>query len=248
MAEVEFPIVSQIPLKHARVLRGPHQMAFDITNRCNYRCLHCYNVSGENLVTQNELNDEEVIKFIKDVARLKLLNFCFCGGEPMIREKVLYRSASILAANGVTCSMVTNGSLITKEKAKYLLQNGVSRVQVSIDGARAETHEKLRLYKNAFKYATEAISHFKETGYKDIMVAYTPTKFNWMEIEEAYFLCMKLGATSFRIQPLMLLGRAQVRPEDLIPNPMQYREIVRVVNKLRCNIGNIASVNIGIRG
>lgn len=237
MAKVEFLIESQIPLKHARVLRGPHQMAFDITNRCNYRCLHCYNLSGENLITKNELNDKELIIFIKDASRLKLLNFCFCGGEPMLREKVLYKAASILATNGIAVSMVTNGSLITKEKAKNLLRNGVSRVQVSIDGARAETHEKLHPYKNAFKYATEAILHFKEAGYKDIMVAFTPTKFNWMEIERAYFLCMELGATSFRIQPVMILGRAQIKPQEIEPTPVQYREIVSVVNRLRFEDG-----------
>lgn len=29
---------------------GPYQLALDITNKCNLRCLHCYNASGENRV------------------------------------------------------------------------------------------------------------------------------------------------------------------------------------------------------
>lgn len=29
---------------------GPLHLALDITNKCNYRCLHCYNASGENCV------------------------------------------------------------------------------------------------------------------------------------------------------------------------------------------------------
>lgn len=37
---------------------GPHQISFDITNKCNLRCLHCYNSSGENLASQNELTDQ----------------------------------------------------------------------------------------------------------------------------------------------------------------------------------------------
>ncbi len=208
-------------------------MAFDITYRCNYRCLHCFNRSGENQIIGNELNDDEVISFIKDVTNLRPFNLCFCGGEPMLRERIIYKSAYILAAEGITVSMVTNGSLITKENAKKLLKEGVRRVQVSVDGAHPESHERLRSYKNAFRLATTAILHFKDAGFKDISVAFAPTRYNWTEVEEAYYLCMKLGATSFRIQPLMILGRAQVNPGTIAPTPIQYREIVRTVNKLR---------------
>ena len=57
---------------------GPHQISFDITNKCNLRCLHCYNSSGENLASQNELTDQEVLDFIDEFKSIKLLNFCFC--------------------------------------------------------------------------------------------------------------------------------------------------------------------------
>lgn len=237
MGETKLPETSQIPLKHARVLKGPTQIAFDITNRCNYRCLHCFNRSGENLVVKYELNDREVFTLIKDITHLQPYNVCFCGGEPMLREHLIYKTATILAERGIIVSMVTNGSFITKSNARNLLKSGVSRIQVSVDGARPESHEKLRQYRNAYKYATDAIAHFKEASYKDISVAFAPTRFNWMEVEEAYYLCIRLGATSFRIQPLMLLGRAQIRPEEINPTPLQYREIVKVVNKLRWDKG-----------
>lgn len=45
-------------------LIGPHQMAFDITNKCNLRCLHCFNSSGENAIINDELTDYEVVEFI----------------------------------------------------------------------------------------------------------------------------------------------------------------------------------------
>lgn len=39
--------------KYYDILRAPHQVAFDITNNCNLRCLHCFNSSGENDVISN---------------------------------------------------------------------------------------------------------------------------------------------------------------------------------------------------
>ena len=65
---------------------GPYQLALDITNKCNLRCLHCYNASGENRVMEHELSDDEVIKFVKDILPMKLLNFCFCGGETLLSQ------------------------------------------------------------------------------------------------------------------------------------------------------------------
>jgi MoaA/NifB/PqqE/SkfB family radical SAM enzyme len=240
MNEVKIPEASKIPLKYARLLKGPHQIAFDITDKCNFRCLHCFNQSVNNLSVNNELSDQEVIEFINDVSKMHPMNFCFCGGEPLLRVNLIYQAAQILASKGIMVSLVTNGSLVTEERAKNLISSGVSKVQVSLDGARPETHEHLRQYKKAFKYAINAISYFREVGYKNISVGFVPTSFNWHEIETTYRLCSELGVTHFRIQPLMILGRARIRSKDLIPNQIQYREIVRVIKRLQTERNGIA--------
>ncbi|WKV08557.1 hypothetical protein PQ743_04895 [Thermoanaerobacterium thermosaccharolyticum] len=45
---------------HGNILVGPHELAFDITNNCNLRCLHCYNASGENNVINNESKEMKI--------------------------------------------------------------------------------------------------------------------------------------------------------------------------------------------
>ncbi|MCE5192383.1 radical SAM protein, partial [bacterium] len=90
------PSDSAIPLKHAKVLRGLFQMSLDITNRCNFRCLHRYDRSGENPIVTDELSDEELINLARDVATFHLYNFCFCGGEPLLRKDLMCTMAKIL--------------------------------------------------------------------------------------------------------------------------------------------------------
>ena len=68
---------------------GPLHLALDITNKCNYRCLHCYNASGENCVVDNELTDEEVLELINQISKIKPHTFCFCGGEPLLRKDLI---------------------------------------------------------------------------------------------------------------------------------------------------------------
>lgn len=67
--------------RFTHILRAPHQVSFDITNKCNLRCLHCFNSSGENDVVKNELSDEEVLSFIRSLVPMQLYNVCFCGAD-----------------------------------------------------------------------------------------------------------------------------------------------------------------------
>lgn len=237
MAEVQIPQTSNIPIKHAKILKGPHQWAFDLTNKCNFRCLHCFNRSGESYVVQEELTDSEVLKFIKDVAKMKPFNFCFCGGEPLLRKDVLCEGTRILSKVGSMVSLVTNGSLITHKNAKKLCESGLTNVQISLDGACAETHERLRQYKGAFKHDIDAISYFREVGIKEVAVAFTPTLFNCAEIEEVFYLVKELDVSEVRVQPIMILGRTQLHIKELLPTPLQYRKLVRKINELQEKYG-----------
>ncbi|MEW6379400.1 MAG: radical SAM protein [bacterium] len=246
MAELQTPATSSIPIKHAKILKGPLQMAFDITNRCNFKCLHCYNRSGEHDRIHDELKDKEVIKFIKDVVKIKPLNLCICGGEPLLREELVYEVAKILSRENIMVSLVTNGSLMTEDRAKRLLDSGIERIQVSLDGASAETHERLRGFKGSFKKVLDAISILKSiNGSKTIVgVAFCPTRFNCHEFEKVFYMCKEREVDSIRIQPLMLLGRAQLNIRGIEPTPLQYRNLMRTINSLCYKYGS-ASIDWG---
>jgi len=220
---------NKIALEHVKILRGPTQVAVDITNKCNFRCLHCYNLSGENSIIDEELSDNEFIELINDIAQMKVYNVCFCGGEPLLRKELIYQCAEILRKNNVpNVSLVTNGFLLSEEVAKNLYEAGVNRVQISLDGADAKTHEKLRKMKGAYEKAIQAINNLRKIGFKDIDVAFCPTKFNINQIKDIHNLCLKLGVSQLRIQPLMYLGRA-TRNLDIVPSQLQYRDLVREI-------------------
>lgn len=188
-------------------------------------------------MVKEELKDHEVLKLIKDVAVMKPFNFCFCGGEPLLRKEILCKGTKILSEVGSLVSLVTNGSLVTQKIAKELFESEINNVQVSLDGAKSETHERLRQYKNSFELAIQAISTFREAGMKDISIAFTPTVFNCSEFEEVFCLAKKLNVSQVRVQPLMILGRTQLHLKELVPTPLQYRELVKTINRLKEKYG-----------
>lgn len=217
----------------ANILRGPHQIAFDITNKCNLRCLHCYNNSGENLVSTNELTDSEVMDFIRDVGQMKLFNFCFCGGETLIRKNLICEAAAQLRSMGVpNVSMVTNALLLSEKTALELKESGVNRIQISLDGSNASSHDRLRNKKGVFDKVISALNILKKLDIKG-SVAFTPTSFNVEEIEEVHKIINEIGIDGeLRVQPLMLLGRADGNEESIKVTKLQYRQLVKTINKI----------------
>ena len=236
MSEALLPQTSNIIERHSKTLTGPTQLSFDITNKCNFKCLHCFNRSSENFVMKDELTDEEVMEFVHDLVKIKPYNICFCGGEPLLRDKLIYKAASILSKAEINVSMVTNGSLMTKEKAIRLKESGALRIQVSLDGATKESYAKLR-QSDSYDKAVNAIKYLKEVGINDLSVSFTPTSFNVHEFKDVFKIIYDLGAKELRVQPIMIIGRAKQHISELEPSPLQYRNLVKDIYEIQSQYG-----------
>lgn len=216
-------------------LIGPYQIAFDITNHCNYRCLHCYNASGENSIIDNELSDDEIINFISDVATLKPNNFCFCGGEPLLRLPLLLKCADILHNGGISnIALVSNGYYVTEDVLHSLSEHHVNGIQISLDGATEYSCFALRQNTLAYERATNALRLISSFGNTFIpSVAFCPTNHNVSELESVFQFCCEQHIRQLRVQPLMIIGRASKNNRKIIPSDEQYIELVKTIHK--CN-------------
>lgn len=215
---------------HNSILRGPYQLTIDITNKCNLRCLHCYNFSGENnICSEGELTDLELVVLVKDIATIKPLNVCFCGGEPLLRKDILLKCIKILNDEEIQVSFVSNGILLTSEVAKQLKEAGLSRAQISIDGI-GKSHDRLRGCEGAFEKATEALKNLRdvkiETG-----IAFTPTSWNTEEFDQLVDFCIGLSVREIRVQATMPIGRGEKNDREILPNSLQYRKMIKVFNE-----------------
>lgn len=227
------------------VLRGPYEVAIDITNRCNYRCLHCYNASGENTVCSDEMTDDEFLDLISDVCKLYPYNVCFCGGEPLLRSDLLCKSAEMLSDAKVnSASIVSNGYYMTKENCSRLHESGIKRVQISLDG-KEESCAHLRRNPMAFAKAQDALRNLSEFDFKEIDVAFCPTSFNIDELRSVCEICRENGVKLLRIQPLMNIGRATSNLDDILPTKLQYIELQRKINELNYGYSGSLVINWG---
>lgn len=225
-------------LDQGLILRGPFEIAIDITNKCNYRCLHCYNASGENNTEGNELSDSEFLDLVDDICPMKPNNVCFCGGEPTLRLDLLCESAKRLRQSGIkSVSMVTNGSYIDDRVAHELYHSGISRVQVSLDG-NEQSCSILRCNEKAYKNAKNALISFGKYNFDDINVAFCPTSFNIDELEDVCKTCIDAKVHTLRVQPLMHIGRATKNVDTIMPTGIQYINLIKKINQLNLTYFN----------
>ena len=130
-------------------------VVWNMTRRCNLKCVHCY-AQAVDPDGKDEISTEQGKAIISDLAAYGAPVMLFSGGEPLVRQD-LPELASYATEKGMRAVISTNGTLITKEKARELKAINLSYVGISLDGAE-EIHDKFRGVPNSFKKALEGLA------------------------------------------------------------------------------------------
>lgn len=220
--------------KFGEIFKGPDHIGLDITNRCNMCCQHCYNRSnvGGGVNVGGELSEMELSQFSEELRILEPPSFCFCGGEPLLRYDMVLKMLDKMHNQVTHPGLVTNGFLMTLEKAYTLKEHGLYTYQVSIDGANASTHDKLRGRIGCYERALAAVEMGYDVGMPFRAVAFSPTRFNIeqfpMVVEQMY----ERHVNEIRVQPLMRLGTA-IGNENIFPERVQYHWLHQQILRLQ---------------
>jgi MoaA/NifB/PqqE/SkfB family radical SAM enzyme len=185
--------------------RAPLFFAWQLTNRCGARCIACCEESGPDRAWRDELSRDEALELARRIVESGIPYVAFGGGEPLGAPHC-WELFERLAAGGVALKVETDGSRIDERAAERLARLGVECVQISVDGASAATHERVRPG-GSFGAATDAIRRLVARGLAPQLV-FVPTRHNIREATATYDLAVELGCSAFVTGPLMRLGRA----------------------------------------
>ena len=187
-------------------------VVWNMTRRCNLKCVHCY-ARSEDISYDNELNHEQSITMIDDLAEFGVPVLLFSGGEPTVHPR-LVEYAQYAVSKGMRAVISTNGTLITKEKAKILKEIGLSYVGISLDGLE-ETHDKFRGVKGSFKKVMAAIENCQQVGIK-VGLRFTINKRNVKDIPGIFDLLEEKNIPRACFYHLVYSGRgSEIAKEDL---------------------------------
>ncbi len=184
----------------------PVVIVWNYTNRCNLKCIHCHQDSGEN--GGEELTKSEAFTVIDRLAEAGVSILTFSGGEPLVRPDI-FEAARRASDSGMLCTIASNGTLMSKETARRLKKAGITRVEIGLDGCRAETHDFLRNTPGSFAATVKGIKNCVEEGFSEICATMTLHSRNVKELPETVKLAEDLGVTRFYVNRLIPAGRGR---------------------------------------
>ena len=197
-------------------------VVWNITKRCNLKCVHCY-AHATPQAQDNELSTDEGKALINDLADFKAPVLLFSGGEPLMR-KDLPELAGYAVKKGMRAVISTNGTLIHEDTAKVLKDIGLSYVGISLDGGRA-INDRFRGVHGAFDAALKGIDNCRKAGIK-VGLRFTINKFNVGEVPLLFDILEERSIPRICFYHLVYAGRGSL----LVKDDLSHAETRKVVD------------------
>ncbi len=182
---------------------------------CNLACRHCwivpkfqpYGNNGDHCIPL-----EFVRKAIAESRSLGLCSVKLTGGEPTLHPQ-FREIVEILDAAELDIVIETNGTLIDSTLANFLKMKRVCSISVSLDGAKPETHDALRLVPGSHALAIDGIRSLVEVGFRPQVIC-TLHRGNISEVAELVLLGESIGCGSVKFNVLQQVGRGNWFAEE----------------------------------
>ncbi len=209
---------------------GPNQILrllfWETTIKCNLTCAHCRRLESDEAAFK-DLSTDQAKNLVEQLAELGRAQpmmpvLVFSGGEPLCRDD-LFELITYAKSEGITPALATNGTLIDSKVAEKIRDSGIVRIAVSLDGATAQVHNKLRQLEGSFERALEGIKHLRRKDLS-VQINITLTKHNAGQLEKVYELAKSVGAVAVHIFMLVPVGCGQVLAETDMLSPQQYEQ------------------------
>lgn len=156
-----------------------------------------------------ELSTDEGKRLIDQIAELRVPVFVLTGGDP-IKRPDLFELIDYSRQAGVRVSLTPSATpLLTQDVIRRLKDAGLARLAVSMDGARAETHDAFRGMSGSFARTLDAIRWANEVGLP-VQINTTFSRRNIGEIDDLVALMETLRITLWSVFFLVPLGRGKL--------------------------------------
>jgi radical SAM protein with 4Fe4S-binding SPASM domain len=204
-------LVAEPPADH---LLGPLAVHLEVIAACNLTCRHCF--AGE-LPRKTALTLVEIDRLFGELAALGSFRIGLTGGEPLLRKDLL-DIVDAATAHGLHPCLTTNGLLLDEQLARELGRRELVWINISLDGARAETNDAIR-GRGTFD---DVVSRLRAVGHHmRFTLAFTVTSLSAPEVGACARLARELGAHTAVFRPLYPVGVALGHPE-LAPTFQAY--------------------------
>jgi len=143
-------------------------LRISVTDRCNIRCFYCMPAENVRFKPRREiLTFEEIVRFVRVMARLGVNKIRLTGGEPLVRQKLDRLVAGLSEIPGIADIALTTNGILLAEHAQALRRAGLHRLNVSLDALDAETFRRISR-RDGFERILEGLFEAQRVGFDEI--------------------------------------------------------------------------------
>ena len=141
---------------------APYTLEIHPTFKCNLHCIFCHQErerQTEFVDYSRELDSAQWLRIIDKAAREGVREVRICGGgEPMYDLSFSLELFRRIKAHGMIGYLTTNGTMFSEEACRLVVDLGWDKIEFSVDGASAGSHETLRRMPGCFSRTVNAIT------------------------------------------------------------------------------------------
>ena len=169
----------------------PFLMQFELTSKCNLKCIHCYNVPEKKKL---ELSTERIKSILDELSYEGALFMGFTGGEILCRED-FFEIAGHARKRNFALRLYTNATLITHEVADKIRDIQPLTVEVSLYATNPHIHDRITGVPGSYAKTMSAINMLKKRGV-NIVIKTVIMKENAREHDGLRAFADEIGARS----------------------------------------------------
>ncbi len=149
--------------------RKINYLRLSITDRCNFKCIYCFDDKYNKNKTDLSLND--IIKIVRASVNCGINKIRLTGGEPLIREDIINICQNIKKINGVEELSITTNGYNLMNLLKPLKESGLDRINLSIDSLKSDVISKIAFANsNLSVNYPQLIDSINKCGFKNLKI------------------------------------------------------------------------------
>lgn len=196
-------------------LAPPIGLLAELTHRCPLRCLYCSNPL-ELAGASRELPTGTWLRVFREAAELGVLQLHLSGGEPAARRDLEDLVAGA-ASQGLYTNLITSGVSLPAERLQRLKAAGLDHVQLSLQGASAQTAERIGGMAGAHGRKAAFAEAVRAAGLP-LTINAVVHRLNLHEVEAIIGLAEAMGAGRLEIAHAQYYGWALANRDALLPD------------------------------
>jgi pyrroloquinoline quinone biosynthesis protein E len=218
----------------------PIGMLAELTHRCPLQCAYCSN-PVELMKGDREMDTEGWISLFEQAADLGVLQVHLSGGEPTLRTD-LAELIACLAGRGVYTNLITAGVGIADGRIEAWAEAGLDHIQLSFQGARPATTEKIGNSRGAHEKKLETAKRVREAGLP-LTINAPIHRHNMEEVPGFIELALSLGAERLEIANVQYAGWALLNRKALMPEREAVERQIQIVEEAQERLRGMMTID-----